>query len=196
MRLTIIRDDGVVGIDGVFKKVDLSSLSAGIRVVQWDGESGHIEFYNPASPNLEIGNITQFQGLVDAWNLPPQLPNLPEPPKAVLIAAAHARINADYDAAIAAITVGYPVSEQASWPKQENEARAWTANNSAPTPWIDAAVTARGISKPDMVTKIIENADLFVAFSGTQTGKRQKLRDQIDALGANPTEAQLGAIQW
>ena len=196
MRLTIIRDDGVVGIDGVFKKVDLSSLSAGIRAVQWNGVNGHIEFDNDVSPNLPINNIDAYQVYADAWNLPPELPNLPEPPKEILIADAHARINAGYYAAIAAITSGYPVPEQASWPKQENEARAWTADNSSPTPWIDAAVAARGISKADMAAKIIENADLFVAFSGAQTGKRQKLRDQIDALGASPTESQLNAIVW
>lgn len=196
MRLTIIKDDGAVGIDGVFKKVDLSSLSAGIRVVQWDGTSGHLEFYSDVSPNLPINNIDAYQVYVDAWSLPPELPNLPEPPKAVLIAAAHARINADYEAAVNQMISGYPANEIASWPKQEREARAWLLDNDNPTPWIDAAAEARGISKIDLITAIIGNADALAPAHGALTGKRQKLRDQIDALGANPTEAQLGAIQW
>jgi hypothetical protein len=196
MRLTIIKDDGVVGIDGVFKTIDLSSLSPGIRVVQWDGTSGHLEFYSDVSPNLPINSIDAYQVYVDAWNLLPELPNLPEPPKEELIAAAHARINANYEAAVNQMTAGYPQTEIASWPKQEREARAWVADNTVPTPWIDAAAEERGITKVDLVTKIVENADALAPLHGALTGKRQKLRDQIDALGPNPTEAQLGAIQW
>lgn len=124
---------------------------------------------------------------------PPQDPIIEAPTASELIAAAHARINADYDAAVDAMTAGYPKNEIASWPKQEREARAW---NTAPTPWIDAAAEARGISKIDLVTAIIGNADALAPAHGALTGKRQKLRDQIDALGANPTEAQLAVIQW
>ena len=43
MRVTIIRGDGVIGVDGLFKPVDLSALSPEIRAVQWNGASGHVE---------------------------------------------------------------------------------------------------------------------------------------------------------
>jgi hypothetical protein len=193
MRLTIIRDDGVVGIDGVFKTVDLSGLSAGIRAVQWDGTSGHIEFYADVSPNLPIDNIDAYQQYVTAWNTPPE----ETPPTAAeMIATAQARISADYQSAVNALTAGYPEDEISSWPKQEGEARAWVADNSVATPWIDAAAVSRGIAKADFVTLIIGNADALAPLHGTLTGKRQKLRDQIAALGDTPTQEQLDAVQW
>lgn len=197
MRLTIIRDDNAVGIDGVFKQIDLAGLmSAGIRAVQWDGASGHLEFYNPTSPNLEISNIDQFSTIVAIYNIPDPDPIVPAPTSAELISAAHARINAAYEAAVNALTAGYPDDEIASWPKQEREARAWAADNAVATPWIDAASQARGITKTVLANLIIAQADALAPLHGALTGKRQKLRDQIDALGANPTEAQLAAIQW
>ena len=37
MRITIIRDDGVVGVDGLFRQVDLSAFAAGnsCDTVEW-----------------------------------------------------------------------------------------------------------------------------------------------------------------
>lgn len=114
----------------------------------------------------------------------------------VLIVRAQARINRAYESAVAYVTAEYTASERESWPKQENEARAWLVDNNANTPWLDAAAQARGISKADLVSKITENADLFISTSGSLTGKRQNLRDQILALGDSPTKEQLDAIQW
>ncbi len=197
MRLTIIRDDNIVGIDGMFKNIDLAGLiSDGIRAVQWDGTSGEIEFYSPVTPNLAIDNIDQFSNIVAIYNLPPQDPVIEEPTAAELIAVAHARINTDYEASVNQMTAGYPPNEISSWPKQELEARAWTTDELALTPWLDAAAVERGIPKSVLVTKVIENANAFAPLHGYLTGKRQKLRDQIEALGAEPTEAQLNAIQW
>lgn len=112
------------------------------------------------------------------------------------IAAAHARINAEYEARVNALTSGYPPNEIASWPKQEAEARAYLANPAAPTPWIDNAATLRGISRNHLVSLIINNANALAPIHGMLTGMRQRLRDQIDALGPNPTAQQLDAIQW
>ncbi|ARO88188.1 hypothetical protein EBAPG3_010580 [Nitrosospira lacus] len=112
------------------------------------------------------------------------------------IASAHKRINVAYKTAIRQMTADYPADEVISWPKQEEEALAWLANNSEPTPWIDGAVLGRGITKAEFVDKIIANAVLFAPAHGKLTGKRQKLRDQIEALGAAPTQSQLDAIQW
>lgn len=65
MRVTIIRDDGVVGIDGLFRQIDLSALPPEIRAVQWSGVSGHIEYDNAA--NISLQTITGFQWIVDRW---------------------------------------------------------------------------------------------------------------------------------
>lgn len=67
MRVTIIRDDGIVGMSGLFRKVDLSGLHPSIRVVQWNNDHGHIEFYDDKA-NLEITDFTDFQPFVEAWN--------------------------------------------------------------------------------------------------------------------------------
>ena len=77
MRVTIIRDDGVVGIDGVFKKRSMSELPEGVRAVQWDGSSGHIE--HDDMTNTELTDISGFQAFIDAWNVPDPLPIMPAP---------------------------------------------------------------------------------------------------------------------
>jgi len=191
MRLTIIRDDGVVGIDGVFKRVDMGALPAGVRAVQWDGSSGHVEYDN--GPNADLDSISEFQSFIDAWNMPPQLPNNPAPTPDEMIAAAHARINTAYEAAVKALTAGYPEDEIASWPKQEDEARAFGTKD---TPWINSAAQARGIAPAALASLIIANADALAPLHGAQTGKRQLLRDQINALGANPRQPASDAFQW
>jgi hypothetical protein len=59
MRVTIIRDDGVVGVAGIFRQVDLSALPVGIRAVQWNGSSGHIEYDDAANTDLDITDAIQ-----------------------------------------------------------------------------------------------------------------------------------------
>jgi hypothetical protein len=195
MRLTIIRDDSVVGVGGVFRRVDLSSLPAGIRALQWDGTSGHLEYDEGANTPLE--SVADFQRFIDLWSAAaqPSISSAPASP-AQMKAAALARINAAYENAMKALTAHYPEDEIRSWPKQEAEARAWLSDRSAPTPWIDAAATARGMSKAELVEKIIANAAAFVPAYGQLTGKGQKLRDEIAELGSDVTQQQLDAIQW
>ena len=193
MRITIIRDDNVVGVDGIFRRIDLSPMSKGIRAVQWNGMSGHIEYDEAA--NVPLKSIADFQQFVDAWTAAtPQTPAPPAP--AEMKAAALDRINAAYQAAVSAMTTDYPKNEVESWPKQEAEARAWLSDPRAETPWMDGAAAGRGINKAQMAAKIIDSANRFAPRHGALTGKRQKLRDQISALGANPTQAQLDAVQW
>src|SRR3954468_20600847 len=40
MKISIIQDDGVVGVDGVFRTVDLSGVNPEIRAIQFDTEKG------------------------------------------------------------------------------------------------------------------------------------------------------------
>lgn len=75
MRITIIRDDGVVGVDGLFRQVDLSALPPEIRAIQWNGVSGHIEYDNAANASLEA--ITAFQWIVDRWATAASQPSVP-----------------------------------------------------------------------------------------------------------------------
>ncbi|CAG0967117.1 hypothetical protein MTYP_01054 [Methylophilaceae bacterium] len=124
------------------------------------------------------------------------------------IATKLASINAACEAEIAAISAGYPASEVLSWPKQETEARAWTADNQAVTPLLDSLAAARGISKAELASRVIVKADLFAQLSGAIIGKRQALEDQLDAISDGLTaeeleapitpevQAQLDSVQW
>jgi hypothetical protein len=104
-----------------------------------------------------------------------------------------AEIDAAYDAALLVITSKYPESERNSWAKQESEARAWTANNSAATPLLTAICTARGITLAQQVAKVITNADAYAQIAGAIIGKRQALISQVDAA-LNITE--IDAVKW
>jgi hypothetical protein len=65
MKLTIIKPDGIVGVDGLFLQLDLSSLPSNLRVVQWDGASGNVEWTDSA--NTTIASIADYQEIADAW---------------------------------------------------------------------------------------------------------------------------------
>lgn len=70
MRLTIIKEDSILGIDGVFRTLDLSSLDPEIRAVQWEGAKGHIEYFN--SPNTPLDTLDIFSNVIQGWyNLAP-----------------------------------------------------------------------------------------------------------------------------
>lgn len=88
MRVAIIRDVGVVGVAGIFRQVDLSALPAGIRAVQWNGTSGHIEYDDAA--NTALDSITAFNPFIERWTaarsqssapvVPPAMPSADEMP--------------------------------------------------------------------------------------------------------------------
>ncbi len=192
MQVTVIRDDSVIGIGGIFRTVNLDDMPEGVRAIQWDTDSGHVEYDDPQIPNMALDTIEAIQSFIDLW-----VAAAPPPPTtAEMIAAAHTRINTAYEQAVRDLTANYPDSEIASWDKQETEARALYADINAVTPWIDAAATARGIPRLEFAILIISNANALLPFHGAYTGKRQKLRDEIDALGPEPTQEQLDAIQW
>jgi len=72
MRLTIIRQDNAVYIDGVMRKIDCSALDAFFHALQWDGITGEIEVRNPVTKKMVrndvIDSIAPYQSFVDAWN--------------------------------------------------------------------------------------------------------------------------------
>src|SRR5690242_19654221 len=108
MRITIVRDDSVVGVDGIFRRIDLSAMPAGIRAVQWNGVNGHIEYDDMA--NGPLNNIADFQQFIDAWRAAAPQPAAPATPSEPKTATLN-RINSAYQAAIAAMTSGYPKDE-------------------------------------------------------------------------------------
>jgi hypothetical protein len=76
-QITIIQDDNVVGVDGVFHAVDLHELDANIHAIQFDTGTGvgHIEYdmtLDPRLPNEPLGEAkfeANFQRFVALWNL-------------------------------------------------------------------------------------------------------------------------------
>lgn len=111
MRVTIIADDGKVGVDGVFRAVDLSTLDPNIHAVQWDGAAGHVE-HKDRSPARKITDISAFQSFIDAWTAaappPPTLAELKAAKGAAFVVEGVTRIAAqvsDWDSLDAIKTV-------------------------------------------------------------------------------------------
>lgn len=69
-RMTIIKDDNNVYIDGKPHIVDCSSLPENFHALQWYGDEnyGEIEMNGrPKPPNIEINSIQDYQSFIDAW---------------------------------------------------------------------------------------------------------------------------------
>lgn len=90
-------------------------------------------------------------------------------------------INSAYEQAIATLTPTYPDDERLTFDKQEQEARAWLADNSTSTPFVDALASGRQMDKAELVSRIIAKADAFAIASGSLTGQRQRYEDLLDA---------------
>lgn len=90
------------------------------------------------------------------------------------------KINAAYDKAVFSLVTTYPDTELLTFDKQEAEARAWTADNSAETPLIDMLAAGRQIDKAELVRRIIAKADAFALAAGYLTGQRQRYEDLLD----------------
>ena len=66
MKVTIIKDDNTVGIDGQFVSLDLSGLPETLRVIQWNGQRGWVEYRDRENERLD--SIAQYQGIIDIAN--------------------------------------------------------------------------------------------------------------------------------
>ena len=61
MKLTIIRDMGLVHVDGRgHDELDLSSVPVEVHAVQWDGTSGEIEYVSNDVPNDMITSLPSW----------------------------------------------------------------------------------------------------------------------------------------
>lgn len=84
MKITILPSDGVVGVDGLFRLVDLADVSPTIHAVQIDTAKnrGEIEFREAEdgsrAANERITDFTPFQKYVDRFTAAAPLP--PTPP--------------------------------------------------------------------------------------------------------------------
>lgn len=76
MRVTIIRKDGFVSVDGDgFDKLDLSFLPDTLHAVQWYGTVGEVELYEPhpykvvMAPSQTITSLDEYQQCLDLWDI-------------------------------------------------------------------------------------------------------------------------------
>lgn len=137
-------------------------------------------FYSPKG-NPEIWNekpdgyMTQ-----EEWDAAHPAPE-PEPePLESIKSRKLTEINDAYQQAIATLTPTYPDDERLTFDKQEQEARSWLADNSTPTPFVDALAAGRQMEKAELVSRIIAKADAFALASGSLTGQRQRYEDMLD----------------
>lgn len=87
MRLTIIRDMGLVHVDGRgHDELDLSSVPADVHAVQWYGSNGEIEYVSNDVPNEAI------------TSLPSWVESIANERKAVIDAEIAAEVKAEADA--------------------------------------------------------------------------------------------------
>ena len=100
-------------------------------------------------------------------------------------------LTAEYERRMQAIAAGYPPSERESWPVQTQEAKALLADAQASTPWIDAAATARATDRIELAQRIVAKDAMYRVFSGTLSGVRQRIEDQIDAAGDDQAALQV-----
>lgn len=90
-----------------------------------------------------------------------------------------AQINADCQAALAALTPTYPEKELFTFERQEREARALLAGDSSDVAHITAIASGRGIPVEELARKIVAKAEAFSLASGLLIGQRQKWEDML-----------------
>ena len=103
-------------------------------------------------------------------------------------------ITTSFNNSVEAITTALP-HEMVSWRKQEDEARAYSADNTVATPFIDAQLVTRdlGETKDELVAKVIANADAYQVAYATLLGKFQNLTNKINTA---TTVDELNLIVW
>lgn len=107
-----------------------------------------------------------------------------------------AEINAKCEELMAQVRAKYPDSEIMSWPKQEQEARAYAAATNSDCPLLANLAHSRGIDIDILANRIILKADEYAIVSGSIIGTRQRLEDQLNALGPEATIEDFQAIVW
>lgn len=104
-------------------------------------------------------------------------------------------INQAYTKAVADMVRDTPDFERESWPKQELEAKAYSADSNAPTPYVDTLAAARGIPRAVLLGRILEKVALYETAHAYLTGLRQAKEDALNALDlATVTHEQVFAI--
>lgn len=111
----------------------------------------------------------------------------------VLKSAKKAEIDRIFCERAAHLTAGYPEPERLTWPAQQAEALAISANPAAPTPYLDGLAAARGITPEDMRQRTLAAVQAFMQASQYLVGTRQALQTMVDEA---QTAQALEAVAW
>jgi len=65
MKISIIKPDGVVGVNGFFIKLDLSSLPENLRAMHWLDDHGLEEWTDQTT--TQISNVIAYDAILSAW---------------------------------------------------------------------------------------------------------------------------------
>ena len=110
----------------------------------------------------------------------------------------YAEINEGCEAALTALTATYPERELLTFERQEREARALLAGDSAAdVTHITAIAQGRGIPVEELAQKMHISYDpyqFFALASGALIGQRQWYEDALESLGPDATTAQIEDI--
>lgn len=73
MRVTIVKRDGIVCVDGTcLNNIDTSDIPDDVRAVQWFGAFGEVEVVDQVSGkpgNVRIESIVPYQVWIDRWQV-------------------------------------------------------------------------------------------------------------------------------
>ena len=140
--------------------VDVLSEQLGEQVVMSGGSYVYYSGFLPVDQNdIDIASLEQSSMfLLDNKNMQKNI------------------ILNEFNKAVAKLSDVTP-HEMTSWRKQEEQSRAYVADNSVVTPMLDAIIESRGLSesKVDFATLVIDYADAYEASYGALLGKYQKL---------------------
>jgi hypothetical protein len=67
MRVSVVVDDNMILCDGFGLQFPFALEDSGISAIQWDGESGHVEYKDKTIPNTPLVSFEPYQYLVDAY---------------------------------------------------------------------------------------------------------------------------------
>ena len=87
--------------------------------------------------------------------------------------------NSLYSKAVYELTKDTPKDEQATWTKQEAQARAWLVDPLGEYILIRGIANKRGVPLDILVAKIIEKSNKLEELLGDLTGLRQKAEDEL-----------------
>ena len=167
-----------------FQHADSATLLENHWFVFVDAEAPSVEEWETAVHGLEKSGDT----VVRTWTVQNRFGTVD-----AFRQARMSDINRACEDALSAIKSGYPDGEVLTWDQQEREAQAYTADSGADVPLLAGIAAARGITRADLVGRVLAKTALAKSYTSTLIGKRQGLEDQLEAA---ETFAEVDAVTW